>query len=99
MIKYIYCYKRKAAGFYSDPIISVMDVEQFKDTFIQGSFNIPKENENLYKDAELFYLGTFDNIQGIFEYKSEFILDCSEVLALTALSKQKMEEAKNGKKS
>lgn len=98
MIKYIYAYKKKSAGFFLDPIFSPLDEEHFKDTFIQGSFNIPSEQVGSYKDLDLYCLGTYDNVKSHFEIKSDFLLDCCQVIETTEaiiLKANKQKEVKD----
>lgn len=102
MKKYIYAYKKKSAGFFLDPIFSPLDPEHFKETFIQGSFNISSEQIGSYKDLELYHLGTFDNIRCHFEVISDLILDCCQVIETTEaiiLKQKNLKEQKDGKES
>lgn len=98
MISHVYCYKRKSAGFAFNPIYSILEPKQYQESLSQNLYDMKYQELENYKDLELYYLGTFDNVSLKVDPKNDFMIDCASI-ACAAQATKKVEEPKNGKES
>lgn len=83
----VFVYKRKSAGFANAPVFTQYNKEQYVEGFKQGINDFKVEELEHFKDLELHYLGTFDNVALTFDLigSDTFVLDCAP-LAIQVLT-------------
>lgn len=81
MRQYIYAYYNRLAGFYGKPFFDNVKPEEFVPGFNQGLFGAPNEVLESLKEVDLYYLGSFDNVDGTIESKNDFLQHLSEIVA------------------
>lgn len=96
MISHVYCFKRKSAGFAFNPVYSILDKKQYLDSLNQSLYDLSFDELEKYKDLELYYLGTFENVSLKLEVANEFVQDMASLASAAQAFKKKGDE--NGKK-
>lgn len=67
MIRYVYAYLNKKAGFFTPPVNNQFDKEMIVE-LAQRAFveNKGSEEHEVQKNMDLYYFGTFDDVNGVF---------------------------------
>lgn len=92
MMTYVFAYRNKLGGFYGKLFQSTLTSEVFIQQFQQEIFNASDEMLDSMSEDELYYLGTFDNLSGVFVSCNEYLLDCSALVKQAKVLKKAQEE-------
>lgn len=80
MKHYVYCYYKKKAGFFTQPVLNPYDTELIVD-LTQRTFaaNVGTPDHDAQSECDLYYLGQFEDVTGTFELLNHPEFLCSFV--------------------